>query len=71
MSMPGVTWYRSRDGSADFMLDLLVTQSPIPCKKFVNVINFYQSLVSHLCHDDKYICECSPCHFNLEGLGLI
>ncbi len=29
---PGVTKYLSRDGSADFVLDLVVTQSPLPCK---------------------------------------
>jgi len=32
MTNPGSTWYRSRDGTADFTLDLLITQSPIPCK---------------------------------------
>jgi len=30
VSLPGYTWYQSRDGTADFMLELLVTPSPIP-----------------------------------------
>ncbi|OXA52236.1 lopap [Folsomia candida] len=54
MSMPGVTWYRSRDGSADFMLDLLVTQSPIP-------FHFkYPYLVLDTDYDNytiKYLCK--------------
>jgi len=30
VTLPGYTWYQSRDGTADFMLELLVTPSPIP-----------------------------------------
>ncbi|CAL8141810.1 unnamed protein product [Orchesella dallaii] len=68
MKNPGLTRYLSRDGSADFVLDLLVTQSPVPFRFSYPYIVIDTDYISYTV---KYRCmQTGPFNLRKENLCL-